>query len=49
VRQFSLNLRSDLHGIGVKVTRVEAGPGEGTEFSLVRIGGDAERANAVYK
>ena len=48
VRQFSLNLRSDLHGTGVKVTCVEPGMCEGTEFSLVRFGGDAERAGAVY-
>jgi 3-hydroxy acid dehydrogenase/malonic semialdehyde reductase len=48
VRQFSLNLRSDLHGTGVKVTCIEPGMCEGTEFSLVRFGGDAERAGAVY-
>ncbi|MFI7672749.1 SDR family NAD(P)-dependent oxidoreductase [Actinophytocola sp. NPDC049390] len=48
VRQFSLNLRSDLHGTGVRVTCVEPGMCEGTEFSVVRFGGDAERAAAVY-
>jgi 3-hydroxy acid dehydrogenase/malonic semialdehyde reductase len=48
VRQFSLNLRSDLHGTGVKVTCIEPGMCEGTEFSLVRFRGDAERAGAVY-
>jgi 3-hydroxy acid dehydrogenase/malonic semialdehyde reductase len=48
VRQFSLNLRSDLHGTGVKVTCIEPGMCEGTEFSLVRFRGDAERADAVY-
>jgi len=48
VRQFSLNLRSDLHGTGVRVTCVEPGMCEGTEFSLVRFGGDAARADAVY-
>ncbi len=48
VRQFSLNLRSDLHGTGVRVTCVEPGLCEGTEFSLVRFGGDATRAHAVY-
>lgn len=49
VHQFSLNLRSDLHGTGVRVTCVEPGLAGGTEFSTVRFGGDAERANAVYE
>jgi 3-hydroxy acid dehydrogenase / malonic semialdehyde reductase len=47
VRQFSLDLRSDLHGTGVRVTCVEPGMAE-TEFSLVRFGGDAAQADAVY-
>jgi 3-hydroxy acid dehydrogenase/malonic semialdehyde reductase len=49
VRQFSLNLRSDLHGTGVRVTCVEPGMCEGTEFSLVRFAGDSSRADAVYE
>jgi 3-hydroxy acid dehydrogenase / malonic semialdehyde reductase len=48
VHQFSLNLRSDLHGTGIRVTSVEPGLSGGTEFSEVRFGGDAERAAAVY-
>ena len=48
VHQFSLNLRSDLHGTGVRVTCVEPGLCGGTEFSQVRFGGDRERADAVY-
>jgi len=48
VHQLSLNLRSDLHGTGVRVTCVEPGMCGGTEFSLVRFGGDEERARAVY-
>ena len=48
VHQFSLNLRSDLHGTGVRVTCVEPGLAGGTEFSDVRFGGDRERAAAVY-
>ena len=48
VHQFSLNLRSDLHGTGVRVTCVEPGMSGGTEFSKVRFDGDADRANAVY-
>lgn len=48
VHQFSLNLRSDLHGTGVRVTCVEPGLADGTEFSDVRFEGDHERARAVY-
>jgi 3-hydroxy acid dehydrogenase/malonic semialdehyde reductase len=48
VHQFSLNLRSDLHGTGVRVTSVEPGLSE-TEFSVVRFGGDAAKAGAVYE
>jgi 3-hydroxy acid dehydrogenase / malonic semialdehyde reductase len=48
VHQFSLNLRSDLHGTGVRVTSVEPGLSGGTEFSVVRFGGDRERAGHVY-
>jgi 3-hydroxy acid dehydrogenase/malonic semialdehyde reductase len=48
VRQFCLNLRSDLHGTGVRVTCVEPGMSGGTEFSEVRFGGDREKADAVY-
>ena len=48
VRQFSLGLRADLHGTGVRVTCIEPGMIGGTEFSEVRFGGDAERAAAVY-
>ena len=36
VHQLSLNLRSDLHGTGVRVTCIEPGMVGGTEFSLVR-------------
>ena len=48
VRQFSLNLRSDLLGTTVRVTSIEPGMAE-TEFSLVRFQGDAERARKVYE
>ncbi|MFT4045337.1 MAG: SDR family oxidoreductase [Solimonas sp.] len=47
VRQFSLNLRADLVGRGVRVSNVEPGMAE-TEFSLVRYGGDAEKAASIY-
>jgi 3-hydroxy acid dehydrogenase/malonic semialdehyde reductase len=48
VHQFSLNLRSDVHGSGVRVTCIEPGLSGGTEFSLVRFEGDQQRASAVY-
>jgi 3-hydroxy acid dehydrogenase/malonic semialdehyde reductase len=48
VRQFSLNLRADLVGRGVRVTDVEPGLCGGTEFSAVRFHGDVEKAAGVY-
>ncbi|WP_093281556.1 SDR family oxidoreductase [Solimonas aquatica] len=47
VRQFSLNLRADLVGRGVRVTNIEPGMSH-TEFSLVRYHGDVARAEAIY-
>ncbi len=48
VRQFSLDLRSDLHGTGVRVTSIEPGMAE-TEFTLVRTGGDRAASDALYR
>ena len=47
VRQFSLDLRCDLHGTGVRVTSIEPGMVE-TEFTLVRTGGDQAASDALY-
>lgn len=49
VEQFTLNLRSDLHGTGVRATVVEPGMSGGTEFSVVRFAGDATKAAKVYE
>jgi NADP-dependent 3-hydroxy acid dehydrogenase YdfG len=48
VRGFSYALREDLLGRPIRVTTVDAGLVE-TEFSLVRFGGDREKADAVYE
>lgn len=47
VTQFSLGLRSDLHGTGVRVTSIEPGMAE-TEFTLVRTGGDQAASDKLY-
>ena len=47
VRQFSLDLRCDLAGTGVRVTSIEPGMVE-TEFTVVRTGGDQAASDALY-
>jgi 3-hydroxy acid dehydrogenase / malonic semialdehyde reductase len=47
VHQFSLGLRSDVHGTGVRVTCIEPGMAD-TEFSTVRFHGDQAKADNVY-
>ena len=47
VNQFSLDLRCDLHGSGVRVTSIEPGMAE-TEFTVVRTGGDKEASDKLY-
>ncbi|HYQ80215.1 MAG TPA: SDR family NAD(P)-dependent oxidoreductase [Anaeromyxobacteraceae bacterium] len=48
VHQFTLNLKADLIGTGVRVTSVEPGMVTDTEFSLVRLK-DADKARQVYQ
>jgi len=48
VSQFSLGLRADLHGTGVRVTALEPGMAE-TEFTLVRTHGDQAASDSLYK
>ncbi len=49
VRQFSLNLRTDLHGTRLRVTDIEPGLVGGTEFSNVRFKGDESKVEQTYK
>jgi len=48
VRGFTYALREDLLGRPIRITTVDAGLVE-TEFSVVRFGGDREKADAVYE
>jgi len=47
VSQFSLGLRADLHGSGVRVTTIEPGMAE-TEFTVVRTHGDQAASDKLY-
>ncbi len=47
VSQFSLGLRCDLHGTGVRVTTIEPGMAE-TEFTVVRTHGDQVASDKLY-
>lgn len=47
VNHFSANLRADLFGHDIRVTSIEPGAAE-TEFSMVRFGGDSDKASSVY-
>ena len=48
VRGFTEALRMDLKGSAVRVSNIEPGMVE-TEFSVVRFGGDEEKAKSIYK
>lgn len=47
VNHFTLALRADLHGSGVRVTSIEPGMVE-TEFTVVRTGGDQAASDKLY-
>ncbi len=49
VEQFTLNLRADLVGTGVRATNLAPGMSGGTEFSNVRFKGDDAAAAKVYQ
>ena len=48
VKQFALNIRSDVQGKNVRITNIEPGLTE-TEFSLVRFKGDEGKASKPYE
>jgi 3-hydroxy acid dehydrogenase/malonic semialdehyde reductase len=49
VEQFTLNIRADLVGTGVRATNLAPGMCGGTEFSNVRFKGDDAAAAKVYQ
>ncbi len=49
VHQFSLNLRADLIGKNIRVSCIEPGIVDGTEFSVVRFRGDVDQAAKPYE
>ncbi|MDC9588962.1 bifunctional NADP-dependent 3-hydroxy acid dehydrogenase/3-hydroxypropionate dehydrogenase YdfG [Xenorhabdus sp. XENO-10] len=49
VKQFSLGLRSDLHGKNIRVTDIEPGLVRGTEFSHIRFKGNEEKVDRTYE
>lgn len=49
VKQFSLNLRADLAGTGIRISNIEPGLCGGTEFSVVRFKGDLEKVESLYE
>ncbi len=48
VRQFSRNLLTDLVNTRIRVTNIEPGLSQ-TEFSIVRLHGDADKAESIYQ
>lgn len=49
VKQFSLNLRADVAGSGVRVSNIEPGLSSDSEFSLVRFKGDSKKVEELYR
>lgn len=49
IKQFSLNLRADLYDKNIRVTNIEPGLTDGSEFSIVRFKGDEKKAERLYK
>lgn len=49
VKQFTMNLKADLLGTAVRVSNIEPGMVQNSEFSVVRFKGDQEKASEVYE
>ena len=49
VEQFSRNLRADLYNKNIRVSNIEPGLCEGSDFSVVRFHGDLDKAKSLYK
>lgn len=49
VKQFSRNLRTDLYDKNIRVSNIEPGLCDGSDFSLTRFHGDSNKASNVYK
>ncbi len=49
VQQFSRNLRADLYDKNIRVSNIEPGLCEGSDFSIVRFHGDEHKAKALYQ
>ncbi len=48
VKQFSRNLRADLYNKNIRVSNIEPGLCEGSDFSIVRFHGDTKKAEELY-
>ncbi|STQ86094.1 SDR family NAD(P)-dependent oxidoreductase [Helicobacter muridarum] len=49
VKQFSRNLRAELYDKNIRVTNIEPGLCNGSDFSLTRFHGDKQKADLVYE
>lgn len=49
VEQFSRNLRADLYNKNIRVSNIEPGLCEGSDFSVVRFNGDLDKARSIYE
>ncbi len=49
VKQFSRNLRTDLYNKNIRVSNIEPGLCEGSDFSIIRFYGDCNKAKSIYK
>ncbi|RDU67144.1 NAD(P)-dependent oxidoreductase [Helicobacter didelphidarum] len=48
VKQFSRNLRADLYDKNIRISNIEPGLCDGSDFSITRFHGDSQKAQNVY-